>query len=77
VSAPTTDLTVSNNTITFDTAGPGALEFWGIALQDLNNALIYDNVIGPLDYSVTNRAIGVGVILSNNHQPDGTPIPGL
>jgi len=78
LSAPTTDLTVSNNTITFDTSGNGSLVFWGMQLQDLNNALIYNNVIGNAPGSIlTNRAIGTGVILSNNRQPDGTPVPGL
>jgi hypothetical protein len=78
LSGTTNDLTVCNNTITFDTTGGGSLEFWGIALQELHNALICNNVIGQAANSIlANRAVGVRVILSNNRQPNGAPVPGL
>jgi hypothetical protein len=75
-----TNITISNNTITFDTSGHGLLGFWGIGASPVNNALIYDNTIGPIDpnaYVVYNAATGTSVILSNNKQPNGSPINGL
>ena len=73
---PTTNLTISNNTITFDTSGRGFLQFWGIAASLLNNATISNNTIGTATFSY-NAATGSGVTLLNNRHPDGTLVPGL
>jgi parallel beta helix pectate lyase-like protein len=73
----TTNLTVSNNTITFDNSGGGLLQFWGIAAYSLTNATVSNNTIGTANCSVGNAATGTGVTLSNNRHPDGTHVPGL
>jgi len=78
--AAVTNITISNNTITFDTSGLGTLGFWGIHVAPVNSALVYSNVIGPIDptaYPVMNAVTGTGVILSNNRQPNGASVPGL
>lgn len=74
------NITISNNTITFDNSGLGTLGFWGIHLAPVNSALVYDNVIGPIDqtaYPTMNAVTGTRVILSNNRQPNGASVPGL
>ena len=74
------NITVTNNTITFDTSGQGTLGFWGIHISPVNNARVYNNTIGPIDtatYGFHNAVIGASVILSNNSQPNGSPISGL
>lgn len=73
----TTNITVTNNTIMFDSSGRGNLSFWGILMKQLNNATISNNTIGFADCTVDNSATGTGVILSNNHDPNGNPVPGL
>jgi hypothetical protein len=73
----TTNLTVSNNTITFDTSGGGMLNFRGIAMSLLNNATVSNNIIGTANWPVSNAATGTNVTLSNNRHPDGTLVPGL
>jgi len=78
--APVTKITVTNNTITFDTSGHGAMAFWGIGIAPVNSALVYNNVIGPIDptaYVLYNHVTGSGVILSNNREPNGARVPGL
>jgi hypothetical protein len=73
----TTDLTISNNTITFDTSGSGQLSFWGIAASSLVNATVSDNIIEPPNGRFNNAVTGSGVTFSNNHDPNGNPVPGL
>jgi hypothetical protein len=73
----TTNLTVSNNAITFDTSGGGMLNFVGMRMSLLDNATISNNTIGTANCPVSNGATGTGVTLFNNRRPDGTPVPGL
>jgi hypothetical protein len=78
--ATVTNLTISNNTFTFDPSGHGALSFFGIGTGSLTNALISNNVIGPIDpraYVMNNTAPGTNVIIVHNTQPNGTSVPGL
>ncbi|MFZ3375483.1 MAG: right-handed parallel beta-helix repeat-containing protein [Chthoniobacterales bacterium] len=69
----TTNLTISNNTISFDNSGGGLAQFWGITASPLTNATISNNTVGPS----INQVSGTGVTLLNNRHPDGTPVPGL
>ena len=69
----TTDATISDNTIAFDTSGGGLLSFCGITMSSLNNATISNNTVEPS----FNRVSGTGVTLLNNRHPDGTHVPGL
>jgi hypothetical protein len=39
--------------------------------------VISNNVIGPINYVITNAALGTDITLYNNTQPDGTPVLGL
>jgi hypothetical protein len=73
----TTNLTIGDNTITFDDTGGGFRQFWGIAASLLNNATISNNIIGTANCPVYNAATGTGVTLFNNRHSDGTPVPGL
>jgi hypothetical protein len=74
---PSNNVTIDHNTITFDMSGGGLLSFWGAAVSLVNNAVISNNVIGPIDYTITNAALGTDITLYNNRQPDGTPVLGL
>ena len=69
----TTNLTIGDNTITFDNTGGGFLQFWGIAASPLTNATISNNIVGPS----INMVSGTDVTLLNNRHPDGTLVPGL
>ena len=69
----TTNLTIGDNTITFDDTGGGFRQFWGIAASPLTNATISNNIVGPS----INMVSGTDVTLLNNRHPDGTPVPGL
>ena len=69
----TTNLTINNNTITFDNSGGGLQQFWGIAASLLTNATISNNIVGPS----INQVSGTGVTMFNNRHPDGTLVPGL
>ena len=73
----TTNVTVSNNTFTFDSSGAGVLSFSGISMSLLNNATISNNTIGFANCPLSNTATGINVTLSNNHDPNGNPVPGL
>jgi hypothetical protein len=73
----TTNLTVTNNVITFDSSGPGELSFWGMQLSSLTNATISNNIIGFANCPVNNSVTGDNVTLSNNLDPNGNPVPGL
>jgi hypothetical protein len=74
---PTTNLTVTNNVISFDSSGGGQLYFWGIAMQYLTNAAVSNNIVGFASCTVRNGATGDSLTLSNNHDPNGNPVPGL
>ncbi len=69
----TTNLTISNNTITFDNSGGGLSQFWGITVSLLTNATISNNTVGPS----INTVSGTGITLINNRHPDGTSVSGL
>ncbi|HWX15697.1 MAG TPA: hypothetical protein VNY07_03840 [Chthoniobacterales bacterium] len=71
--AATTNLTIGDNTVTFDDTGGGFQQFWGIAASPLTNATISNNIVGPS----INQVSGTGVTLLNNRHPDGTLVPGL
>ncbi len=73
--ATTTNLTVNNNTITFDMSGLGQQYFWGVQASLLNGCTISNNVIGTATCWFGNSARGVAVTLSNNVEPDGSPAP--
>lgn len=75
--AHVTDLTILNNTFAFDETGLGAQQFWGIVTSPLNDAAIVNNIMSLPSFFFFNRATGTKVILSNNHQPNGSPVPGL
>jgi hypothetical protein len=76
--APSTNVVIKNNTITFDTNGGGLMSFWGIRAADLIGATISENVIGlaPNTY-FNNGAYGSGITLLNNQMTDGSPALGL
>jgi len=47
-------------------------------MRPVTNALISNNVVGPIDpYIVNNVVTGMKVILIDNRQPNGSPVPGL
>jgi hypothetical protein len=69
----TTNLTIDDNTITFDDTGGGFLQFWGVAASPLSTATISNNIVGPS----INTVLGTDVTLLNNRHPDGTHVPGL
>jgi hypothetical protein len=73
----TTNLIISNNTITFDTSGGGELSFWGLMTSLLSNATVSNNTIQVPNYPNANAAAGINVTLFNNLQPNGLPVPGL
>jgi hypothetical protein len=77
----TTNLTISNNTITFDNSGGGLPQFWGISASLLSTATIsnntIDNKIGTTTYPVYNTLSGSALTMFNNRAPDGTLIPAL
>jgi hypothetical protein len=75
--APSYNVTIDNNTVTFDTSGHGALKFYGIVAQQLNTATVTNNTIGLTTANLTNLAQGTGLTLSNNRYTNGTPVPGL
>ena len=58
-------------------SGPGQLSFWGVAVSYVNNAVITNNVIGPLNYLIYNAALGTNIMMYNNREPNGTPVLGL
>ena len=73
------NLTIKNNTITFDTSGGGLIQFRGVMTYLLNTATISDNTIGVVNtgYGVANDAAGFGLTMFNNRHPDGTLTPNL
>ena len=75
----TTNLTITNNTITFDTSGKGIPQYYGIAAVLLNTATVSNNTIGyaPGNTYFANYATGVGVTLFGNRMTDGSLVPGL
>jgi hypothetical protein len=73
-SVVTTNLTIDNNTITFDNSGSGMPQFWGVYASPLMTATISNNVVAMPSM---NQVSGVGITLLNNHQPNGDPVPGL
>jgi hypothetical protein len=73
LSITNSNVSISNNTISFDTSGQGLLSFWGIATSLLNTATISDNTIGVV-YPLANNAVGFNVILTNNRMSDGSVI---
>jgi hypothetical protein len=75
--AAITNLTINNNTITFDTSGQGMLQFYGILASSLNTATISNNTIGLAPVGVYNAASGAALTMFNNRTPNGTLIPGL
>jgi hypothetical protein len=70
----TTNLTVTNNTISFDPTGKEVPTFCGIGVGLLNNATISDNRIGFVSVYSYNYASGVGMTLFNNLMSDGSPV---
>jgi hypothetical protein len=74
---PTTNLTITDNVIAFDSSGGGMLSFCGMALSLLDKAIISNNTIGFTNDPLSNAATGTDVTLSNNHDPNGNPVPGL
>src|SRR6185312_989649 len=62
----TTNLTITNNTISFDPSGLEFTTFYGIAVNHLNNATITNNTIGFTVLGLYNFATGSGVTLLNN-----------
>jgi hypothetical protein len=75
--AAVTNLTITNNTITFDTSGQGMLQFYGILTPSLNTATISNNTIGLTPFGVYNAASGSPLTMFNNRWSNGTLIPGL
>lgn len=73
---PTTDLAIRDNTITCESVS-GTPQFWGIAVESVNTALISNNVISLPSFAFGNWVVGTNIILSHNRQPDGSPVPGL
>jgi hypothetical protein len=75
----TSNLTIHNNTIVFDQTGSGYAQYWGIMLQFMDNATVYNNTVGTISgYGVLgNGASGPGVIMFNNRTPAGALIPEL
>ena len=73
----TSNLTVANNTITFESTGSGLQQFWGVQGSSLNSATIFDNKVGLAPCGVANLAAGIDVAFSNNTLPDGSLVPGL
>jgi hypothetical protein len=75
----TTNLTISNNTITFDTSGVGIPQYYGIWATILNTATVSNNTIGyaPGNTFFGDSATGTGVTIFGNHMTDGAPVPGL
>jgi hypothetical protein len=72
-----TNITVNNNTITFDPSGQGMQQFWGITGTLINGATISNNIIQIGSLWVINDVSGVGLTMSNNRTPEGTLIPAL
>ena len=75
--AQITNLTVTNNTINFDTSGKGMLQFWGVTGVLINGATISNNVIQIGSLWVINDVSGTGLVMFNNRSTDGTLIPSL
>ncbi len=75
--AAITNLTINNNTITFDMSGHGMLQFYGVLASFLNTATISNNTIGLAPCGVYNAASGSALTMFNNRHPDGTLIPQL
>ena len=73
---PTNNMTIDHNTVSFDMSGGGILSFWGIGIS-VDDAVISTNVIGPINWLITNGAMGGNLTMFNNTQPDGTPVVGL
>ena len=69
----TSNLTITNNTITFDSSGAGMLQFWGVVGSLLNGATILNNIVAP----AINMVSGSGITLQHNVQPNGFPAAGL
>jgi hypothetical protein len=75
--APSSNVTIDNNTVSFDTSGAGSLSFYGIVAQQLNTATVTNNTIGLTTANLTNLAQGTGLTPFNNRYTNGTPVPGL
>jgi hypothetical protein len=77
--SPATNITISQNTITFDLSGAGELQFWGIGVWYplVNTATVSNNTIGLAYYPVTNRVWGSFLTMFNNRTPAGVLIPEL
>jgi hypothetical protein len=77
--SPASDITISGNTISFDTSGGGLVQFWGISLwyPQVATATVSNNIIGFAYYPVTNRVWGSFLTMFNNRTPDGALIPEL
>ena len=73
----TTNLVISNNTITFDGSGAGMVQFWGIAASLINTATISNNTVGTFNPGVINVVSGSALTMFGNQTPDGTPISSL
>jgi hypothetical protein len=72
------NVTIDHNTVTFDMSGPGQLSFWGVGVSYVNNAVITNNVIGPLNWTINNGVAQVtNMTMYNNREPNGTPVLGL
>jgi hypothetical protein len=69
-----TNLTIGNNTISFDPGGAGVLSFCGIRALALNATVISDNTIGIVPATLVNYVSSTGVTLSNNLMSDGSPV---
>ena len=75
-----TNITISHNTITFDSSGLGARSFLGMNVRAVANARVYNNTVGPMhptSYTVNNAVTGAKLSLINNRQPNGASVPGL
>jgi hypothetical protein len=75
--AAITNLTINNNTITFDTSGQGMQQFYGVLASFLNTATISNNTIGLAPLGVYNAASGSALTMFNNRWSNGTLIPEL
>jgi len=75
--AQITNLTVTNNTINFDTSGQGMLQFWGVTGILINGATISNNTIQIGSLWVINDVSGTGLVMFNNRTPEGALIPAL